>query len=126
MINNYSKEYITLKDIANELHVSPAHLSRKFKTEMNMTITEYIHKIRIDSAIQLIKLKRYSLLEISEMVGYINYSHFNKWFKRFTGVSPKQFQCTPNFQINNLKIEADSKQNALHIQCICLFNSKKL
>ncbi len=93
-ITKHSRESISLKDIAHELFVSPAHLSRKFKEETNMTITEYIHKIRIDSAIELLKLKRYSLLEISEMVGYINYSHFNKWFKTFTGMSPKQFQFT--------------------------------
>ena len=93
-INKHSRESISLKDIADELYVSSAHLSRKFKAETNMTITEYIHKIRIDSAIELLKLKRYSLLEISEMVGYINYSHFNKWFKTFTNMSPKQFQLT--------------------------------
>lgn len=94
IINKHSRESISLKDIANELYVSSAHLSRKFKEETNMTITEYIHKIRIDSAIELLKLNRYSLLEISEMVGYINYSHFNKWFKTFTKMSPKKFQLT--------------------------------
>lgn len=93
IIDRLSQESITLMDIAKELHVSSAHLSRKFKAETKMTITEYIHKAKIDTAIELMKLSRYSLFEISQSIGYINYSHFNKWFKKFTGVSPKFYQA---------------------------------
>jgi len=57
-INKHSRESISLKDIADELYVSSAHLSRKFKAETNMTITEYIHKI----SVHLIEAKSGQLL----------------------------------------------------------------
>lgn len=91
VIHEHQTDPITLTDIANKLKVSSAHLSRKFKADTNMTITDYIHKTKIDLAIELMKIKSYSILEISLSLGYLNYSHFHKWFKKFTGVSPKLY-----------------------------------
>lgn len=82
---------LTTSIIAKKLHVSSEHLSRKFKEELGVSPTTYIHQTKIDSAIELIKLDRLSLTEIAHLVGYTNYAHFNKWFKKLTGVTPKDY-----------------------------------
>ncbi|MGL5693757.1 MAG: helix-turn-helix domain-containing protein [Peptostreptococcaceae bacterium] len=98
-INNNWNKSISLNDISNSLHISSAHLSRQFKLEVKMTITQYIHKTKINTAIQLMENKDISLLDISEQIGYINYSHFNKWFKKITGVTPKNYFLSVNSQL---------------------------
>ena len=92
IIDDNSQNPISLIDISNQLHISSEHLSRKFKAETKITITEYIHKTKIDTAITLMEQNQLTLLEISQNLGYVNYSHFHKWFKKLTGVSPKNYQ----------------------------------
>lgn len=91
VINKHIQDSITLIDIANELHINPDYLSKKFKLETTLNITDYINKRKIELAIELIKINKYSLLEISQTLGYTNYSSFYKWFKKISGISPKEY-----------------------------------
>lgn len=85
-------ENISLKDIAKELHVSKEHLCRKFKEELGMTPTEFIHKTKIEESLYLLKPKLYSISDISYTFGYSSPAHYTKMFKRFMGMSPKKYQ----------------------------------
>ena len=60
-----------------------------FKSEMDMTLLEYITKYRMHMAKQLILDTDHKLTEISEEVGYNDVSYFSKCFKKYYGVSPK-------------------------------------
>lgn len=91
-MRSHLTEKVTLKDIASELHVSPEHLSRHFKDNMDMTITDYIHKTKTEESCNLLTSNKYSISDIAYTFGYSSPAHYSKSFKKFLGKSPRQWQ----------------------------------
>jgi AraC-like DNA-binding protein len=91
MMKNYHEE-VTLQQIADLVHMAPASVSRFFKTATGLTLFEYLNKIKIDLARQLLLNTDLSVVDISYDCGFNNLSHFNKQFKKFNQVSPRQFR----------------------------------
>jgi AraC-like DNA-binding protein len=84
---------LSLKDISKELQVNPAYLSREFSKYFdNLSFGEYIRKLRIEKAIQLMHSSKYSLTEIAYLTGFSDQSHFTRIFKRFTGQNPSEYR----------------------------------
>ena len=86
---------ISLTDICENLHFNPSYLSRLFKKEMNLTISEFILMEKIEEAKRLLILSDHSILEISILLHFTDQSYFTKSFKKVTGVTPKVYrnQC---------------------------------
>jgi YesN/AraC family two-component response regulator len=82
---------ISLNSIALDLSVSKEHLSRIFKKKFGMTVTEFIHQIRIETARKLMAAGEYSLKQVCYETGYQSYNDFYRNFRKVTGVSPKGF-----------------------------------
>jgi AraC-like DNA-binding protein len=95
MMKNYHEE-MTLQQIADLVHMAPASVSRFFKTATGLTLFEYLNKIKIDLARQLLLNTDLSVVDISYDCGFNNLSHFNKQFKKFNQVSPRQFRKLRN------------------------------
>jgi len=91
MMKNYREE-VTLKEIADLVHMAPASASRFFKSATGLTVFEYLNKIKIDLARQLLLNTDMSVLDISFDCGFNNLSHFNKQFKKFNRLTPRQFR----------------------------------
>ncbi|WP_172370048.1 response regulator [Sporosarcina jiandibaonis] len=85
-------EAISLEDIAELVSLSPNYFSNLFKEEFGETYIEFLTKIRMERAKELIGENIYSLKEISFMVGYKNPNYFSRVFKRYYHASPKHFQ----------------------------------
>lgn len=85
------KRNITLDEIAANTGVSKYHFIRKFKEITGYTPLDYITRLRCQIAKALLKDKKYSVKEISIMVGYDNPSYFSKVFKSVTGKSPSDY-----------------------------------
>lgn len=85
------KEPLTVSDVAAELFISSSYLMYLFKKETGKTFNTFLTEYRINTAIELIKLGKYKIYEISEMVGYKNPAYFIKQFKRTTGKAPKYY-----------------------------------
>jgi len=84
---------LSLKEISKELQVNPAYLSREFSKYFdNLSFGEYIRKLRIEKAIQLMHTSKYSLTEIAYLTGFSDQSHFTRIFKRFTGDNPSAYK----------------------------------
>jgi AraC-like DNA-binding protein len=82
-----------LKEISSSLNVHPSYLSREFSKYFdNLSFGEYIRKLRIDKAIELIKTSEYSLTEIAYLTGFSDQSHFTRIFKKYTGKNPSAFK----------------------------------
>lgn len=93
-----------LKKISDELALNPSYLSREFsKYFEDMNFGDYIRKIRIDKAIQLIQTSTYSLTEIAYLTGFSDQSHFTRIFKQHTGKNPSSYKK------NLLKSKPDTK-----------------
>lgn len=89
--SNYAKE-ISLSGIAENSHVSKEHLSRLFKKETGVTITEYVANARCKKAAELLNTTALTISEISELVGYSDNNYFVKIFKKCYGMTPSQYR----------------------------------
>ncbi len=84
---------LSLKEISKNLDLNPSYLSREFsKYFENLSFGEYIRKIRIEKAIQLLQVEKYSLTEIAYLTGFSDQSHFTRVFKKHTGKNPSSFK----------------------------------
>ena len=88
---NLSRQ-IGLIDIAEEMHVNKAYLSRAFKKETSQNVTDYIHGTKINESLDLVKSKSYSIIEIAHMFGYCNTAYYSTKFKSIMGFSPSRYQ----------------------------------
>lgn len=82
---------ISLSTIANNIGLNPSHLSRQFKKEVNMSITEFINRKKIEEAKFLIEQSENSITEIAFMVGFENHNYFYSIFKQITGLTPRGY-----------------------------------
>ncbi len=86
---------LSLKEISQSLNVHPTYLSREFSKYFDhLSFGDYIRKLRIEKAIQLLKDPKYSLSEIGYLTGFSDQSHFTRIFKKTTGKSPLSYKKT--------------------------------
>lgn len=84
---------LSLTDISKSLDINPSYLSREFSKHFNnLSFGEYIRKLRIEKAIDLIKANQYSLTEIAYLTGFSDQSHFTRIFRQHTGKSPSVYK----------------------------------
>lgn len=92
-INNNYHNFMSLKNLAEEIDVTTNHLCRLFKKEINQRPFEYIIKVRIHNAkFLLIENKEEKISEIARKCGFENDNYFREVFKRETGVSPSEYR----------------------------------
>lgn len=89
--DNIANENFNVKILADMLCMSQPTLYRKVKEHFHLTVTELIRKMRMNKAASLLAAHRYSISEISEMVGYNDYETFRKHFKNQFGVSASKY-----------------------------------
>lgn len=77
-------------DIAEYLHINRSYLSSRFHKEVGVTLTEYIHQMKLDLAEQLMDSSAYSLTEIADLLGYSSYGYFSKIYKKYRGKLPEK------------------------------------
>ncbi|MBQ6701996.1 MAG: helix-turn-helix domain-containing protein [Clostridia bacterium] len=87
-INDHVYESLTLGSVCKEIHLSKEYISRLFKKEMNMTVTEYIISQKLSLAKNLLSSEDMNLQSISEKIGYQDYNYFSRTFKKHYGISP--------------------------------------
>jgi AraC-like DNA-binding protein len=91
LMKNYREE-VNLEKIAGIVHMAPASVCRFFKASTGQTLFEYLNKIKIDYACQLLLNTDQNVVDISYDCGFNNLSHFNKQFRRFLDKTPSQFR----------------------------------
>lgn len=91
LMKNY-RETIDLKQIASIANMAEGSLCRFFKMQVGMTIFEYLNKIKIDFACKLLMDKSIGVLDVAMDSGFNNISHFNKQFKKYIGMPPKDYR----------------------------------
>ena len=88
---NISNENFNVKMLAEQMNMSQPTLYRKVKQRSDLSIIDMIRSIRISKAATLILENRYSIQEISEMVGYSDTRTLRKHFMEQFGVSPSKY-----------------------------------
>jgi two-component system response regulator YesN len=90
--DNYYREEVSLNDAAEYVNLSPQHLSRIFKKEMDITFIDYLTKVRIGKAIELFEDDALKMYEIAEKIGYSSQHYFSSVFKKVIGISPVEYR----------------------------------
>lgn len=80
------------EEMAKNVYLNADYLSRIFRKEMGMSISDYIIMLRMDMAKDLLRNTNLSITQISEKCGYSNFSYFAKMFKKSFGLSPIEFR----------------------------------
>lgn len=91
LMNNYREE-IDLKGLAALVNMAEGSLCRFFRTTMGLTVFEYLNKIRVEFGCKLLMDPDLGVLEVCLDSGFNNLSHFNKQFKKITGVTPSEYR----------------------------------
>lgn len=88
-IDEHYTEPISNKQLANIMYLSEDYFCHLFRKNVGVAPQIYIKQIRLEKARELILSKEFSITEVARMVGYQDYNHFGRQFRRY-------FNCTPN------------------------------
>ena len=91
-ISENIQESLSLSKIADHFHVNPSHLSREFKKETMVNLTDYINQQKINLAKLFLLQNDHTIMDVSDMLNYNSSSYFSKTFKKVTGISPKEYK----------------------------------
>jgi two-component system response regulator YesN len=89
------KQPISLPIIAEQVGLSPHYVSRLFREETGDTVNQYITRLRMEKAVELLKRTNKKVYEIAEEVGIPSYRYFTVTFRNWTGVSPTDYKRNP-------------------------------
>lgn len=87
---NYMKE-LTLDDVSRVVNISSYYFSKVFKEETGENFIDYLTKLRIEAAKNLLKTTNKSMKEIALEVGYSDPNYFSRNFKKYTGKTPTDY-----------------------------------
>lgn len=91
-IDEHYFEKFTLSEVAQKYNVESSYFSKIFREVNGENIISYIAGKRVTHALELMKEESHNLTEIAYMVGYDDYTYFNKVFKKVMGISPKSYR----------------------------------
>jgi len=84
---------LTLQQVSHDLEINPSYLSREFsKYFENLSFGDYIRKLRIEKATNLLETTAYPLTEIAYLTGFSDQSHFNRIFKKQMGMTASDYR----------------------------------
>ncbi len=89
--SNFSQK-VSLSFYAQKHHYNLTYLSQQFKLYVGMNFIDYVIKVRLTKAKEFMKDKNLSMNEIAYKLGYDDYSHFSKIFKKYEGLSPAEYR----------------------------------
>ncbi|WP_238651483.1 response regulator [Paenibacillus piscarius] len=92
-IRSRLSEEITRDELAAYVYLNPAYLSRLFKKETGLSISDVIIQERLQKAKQLLEGTELKITDIAEQVGYTSLGSFSNLFKRITGTTPQQYRA---------------------------------
>ncbi|OPH49054.1 hypothetical protein BC351_37720 [Paenibacillus ferrarius] len=91
MQDNYQKD-LNMTIVSNHVSLNYSYFSQAFKEFTGESFVNYLKKLRIDKARELLSSTAYKVYEISDLVGFENTKHFSRVFKELEGVSPQEFR----------------------------------
>jgi two-component system response regulator YesN len=91
-LEQHFTEDITMAMVANQVSVNYTWFSEKFREHTGFRFNEYLNRLRIGKAKELLETGRYLIYEVAEHSGYRDVKYFQKVFKETTGLSPGEWR----------------------------------
>lgn len=92
IIENLSSPSFSLSELMAQIPLHPDYFRRQFKESVGVSPLEYIQRLRINNAKQLLESSSFPLKDICQICGYDDPYYFSRIFKKITGVSPKSYR----------------------------------
>jgi len=106
---------ITIAELAEHLNLSESYLSKLFKKEIGIPLSNYILELKLEKAKNLLQFSDYSIVDIANYLSFSSQSHFIQAFQKRTGITPHKYR-TQNFRSKweGLAGDAKTKYNPLN------------
>ncbi|HZG74429.1 MAG TPA: response regulator [Paenibacillus sp.] len=88
---NLAKD-LSREEIANHVFLNPDYLTRIFKKETGMAVSDYLFQERLKLAQELLSKTDMPISAVASHIGYANFSHFSRMFKKYTNLNPNEFR----------------------------------
>jgi len=92
-IEDHLASTLTLADVARAANTSTYYFCKLFKRETGLNFSEYVSQLRVEKAKSLLPNLNLRVSEIGYEVGFQSLTHFNRLFKRITGLSPTLYRA---------------------------------
>lgn len=89
---NHYREDIDLQQLAELVSMAEGSLCRFFKMNVGISVFEYLNRIKVEFACKLLMDPEMGIVDVCLDSGFNNLSHFNKQFRRYTGVTPSEYR----------------------------------
>jgi AraC-like DNA-binding protein len=93
-VEDHFRDPLSVEDVAKRTGLSPSHFSTVFRKATGQTFVEHVQRRRVEEAKALLLGTRKTVTEICFQCGFTNLTHFNRVFRRWTGVSPRQYRTS--------------------------------
>ena len=91
-IRFHYQEKFNAERLAEQIGYSSSYLSKKFRREIGMSLSDYVAKIKVDKAVEMLRTPGITIAEVSDFLGYTSQSYFGMQFKKFYGITPGEYQ----------------------------------
>ena len=96
IVENMENDELNVEFISQELGISRASLYNRLKALTGMGASEYVNKLRIEKAMELLRQTELNMTEIAERTGFSTSRYFSTAFKKYTGITPTQYKESPD------------------------------
>lgn len=96
---------ITVSDLARHTGLNPSYLSRLFKNETGVSVTEYVITKKITAAKSMLKYTDHPISVIAETLAFSSQSHFTKTFRALERITPKKYRDLYSFSPELISID---------------------
>ncbi|MBN2604678.1 MAG: response regulator [Bacilli bacterium] len=90
---NYHDTSISLESVSDYLNISVSYLSMLFSKKKGITFNKFLIKVRMEKAKEMLKFTDQKVINIATMVGYNEVYYFSHSFKKYTGLTPREFRA---------------------------------
>ena len=80
------------EETANQLFICSSYLSRLFKKQTGESFIQYVTRVKMEKAVELLKDPQYKTYQVSQMLGYKTSRYFSRLFRAQTGMNPSEYR----------------------------------
>ena len=115
-IDFHYMEPLSLENLADRFSVNKNYLSSRFHKEVEMTVTDYISRIRVNRASSLLRHSSLSVQEIAAQCGFTDGNYFTRTFKKLQGITPNEYRKSSQRNRSVAKVPGGNqpKEEAAH------------
>lgn len=109
-INSHYREIKSMDEIVQACFISKSYLCHIFKKEYNMTVMEYLKRVRIRYACEFLATSDKTFSLIATKMGFADISHFTKNFKKIMGCTPREYREAKKKERNETEKNVNNKE----------------